>query len=105
MESPQPHGAAREPQERFDAAAHFSGGFIGEGNGKDAVGRRALDLDQPCHPMHQYPGLAAAGAGQDQSGSQRRGNGLPLIVVETVEKMRYVHKGADCTLACALRSP
>src|ERR1700737_4511900 len=54
--------------------------------------------------MHQYPGFAAAGAGQYQRGSQRRANGLPLIVVESVEKMRYVHKGADSTVACVPRS-
>src|SRR5260370_39490804 len=46
MESPQPHGAARQPQQGLDAAAHFSSGFVGEGDREDAVRRPALDLDQ-----------------------------------------------------------
>src|SRR5271167_3689444 len=97
MKSPQPHGAARQPQQGFDAAAHFRRRFVGEGHSEDAVRRSALYLDQPCDPMHQYPGFAAAGAGQYQRGSQRRGNRLPLSVIQPVEKMRYVHQGADCT--------
>ena len=78
VEGAQPHGAARQSQQGFDAAAHFRRGLVGEGDREDAVRRGALDLDQPGDPMHQYPGLAAAGAGQHQGGAQRRGHRLPL---------------------------
>ena len=39
--------------------------------------------------------------GEHQRGAERRSDGLALRVIETIEQMRYVHQGADCTAAGA----
>jgi hypothetical protein len=85
MEGSQPHGTARQSQQGLDAAAHFRRGLVGKRYRENAVRRRTLNLDQPGNPMHQNPGLTAAGARQYQGGTQGRGHGLPLIVIESVK--------------------
>ena len=86
------------PQQSLDPAAHLGRRLVGEGHGQNAVRRSALDFDQPGDPMHQHARLAAAGAGQNQRGAERRGHRLALRVVQPVEQVRNIHRGADCTV-------
>ena len=85
VEGADPQPAARKPQQSFDAPAHFRRGLVGERDREDAVGRCALHLDQPGDPVHQHPGLAAAGAREHERGALRRGHRLPLRVIQAVE--------------------
>ena len=85
VEGADPQRAAGIPEQGLDAPAHFRGGLVGEGDGEDAVRRGALHLDQPGDAVHQHARLAAARAREHQRRAERRGHGLPLRVVQTVE--------------------
>ncbi len=49
--------------------------------------------------MNEHPRFAAAGARQHQRRPGRRSDRLALRVIQTSEQVRYVHQGADCTVA------
>jgi hypothetical protein len=68
-----------------DAAAHFRGGLVGEGDREDAVRRDTLHLDEPGNAVYQHARLAAARTGEHQRRAERRGHRLALRVVQTVE--------------------
>jgi len=80
-----PQRPARVSEQPFDAAAHFRGGLVGEGDREDAVRRDTLHLDEPRHAVHEHARLAAARTGQHQRRSERRGYRLALRVVQTIE--------------------
>ena len=67
------------------ALAHFTRGFVGEGDCGDALGRVAAGLDQMRNFFDDDPGLAAAGTGQDQQGAFGVQDRLPLGRVEAVQ--------------------
>ncbi len=85
VEGPDPERPARDSEQSLDTPAHFRGRLVGERDGKDAVGRCALDLDQPCNPMHQHPSFAATRSRENQRRAERRGHRLPLRVIQPVE--------------------
>jgi hypothetical protein len=53
-----------------DPARHLAGGFVGEGDGQDAMGRNAVDRDPVCDGGGEGRRFACAGPGQhkDRSG-------------------------------------
>ncbi len=67
-----------------DALAHLAGGFVGEGQGEDAPGRRAL-LDDLCDAPGDDAGLARAGGGEDEQGALGVEDGGFLGVGEAVQ--------------------
>src|ERR1700742_3755945 len=87
VKSSEPHGAARQSQQRLDAPAHLGCCLVGEGDGKNAVRRCALDLNEPGDPVHQHACLAAARAGKHQGRAQWRAYRLALRLIEAVEKV------------------
>ena len=71
-------------QETPEAGAHFAGGFVGEGNGKDAAGAGAVG-DEVGDAMSEDLGFARASPGQDQEWSGEGFYGLALSGVQTSE--------------------
>ncbi len=70
------------PSEQFgDAAHHFAGGLVGEREQQDAVGGDAL-FQQIGDAIGERAGFAGAGAGNDQRGSGRRGDGGELLRIQ-----------------------
>ncbi len=97
VEGADPHRRARHAEQFLDAAAHFGGGLVREGDGEDRMRRGVLDLDHPHDAMGEHPGLAAAGAGQYQNRANRGGYGLALSFVQRAENRGKVHEGAHST--------
>ena len=50
----------------IDALAHFAGGLVGKGDGKDGVGRDVSLLDEPGDAMSNDASFSRSGAGQDE---------------------------------------
>ena len=67
-------------QQCLDAAAHFAGRFIGEGDRHDAVMRHAMLADQPSDAPRQHRCFAAAGSSQHQYGTIA-GADRPLLLL------------------------
>ena len=61
-----PHVAAIDAQERFDARPHFFRGLVGEGDGKDPVGIREAFADEIGDAMSDDAGLAGTRPGKNQ---------------------------------------
>ena len=72
------------------ALAHFLGGLVGEGDRRDALGRYPSRSDQMGDFLDDDPGLAAAGARQDQQGAIAVQDRVTLGLVEGV------HAGSRC---------
>ena len=75
---------------RFDAAVHFVGRLVGEGQRQDLAGRNAVP-QQVGDAVRDDAGLAAAGPGQDQQRPVDVLDGLALgggQVVETADLPR-----------------
>ena len=87
MERQDPHapGDARA-NEPLDPLGHLPRRLVREGDGEDLVGADAVFPDQVSDPMGERPGLAAAGAGDDQDRALGMQDGLALDVVERLEQ-------------------
>ena len=70
---------AREP---LDAAGHFVGRLVGEGQGQDLVARHSL-LEQPSDAMGDDAGFAAARPRQYQQWPLEMGNRLACASVSS----------------------
>ena len=89
-EDPHAHGVeGRDPdsltgpaQDLVHAVPHLAGGLVGEGDRQDIPGIDLAFVDQVCDPVGDHPGLAAAGAGQDQDRTFCLEAGLLLLPVE-----------------------
>ena len=64
------------------AVAEFLGGFDGEGDGDDGLGRDAVLLDERGDARDDGAGLAGAGAGEHDEGGAAVQRGVALGVVE-----------------------
>jgi hypothetical protein len=64
---------------------HFTGGFVGEGDGKDGLGRHAPFSDQVGDLRRDDPGLSGAGSGEDEERRTLVEDGLELFRVEAGE--------------------
>ena len=62
--------------------AHLGGGFVGKGDGRNALGRGAV-VDQVGDLVRNHPCLARARTGQHQAGAMDEMHGLKLGKVET----------------------
>ncbi len=78
VERADPQAGGGQLQQAFHPAAHFAGGFVGEGHRQQAVRRYAFHPDQPGDAVHEYACLAAARAGQNEGGALGGGDGFPL---------------------------
>ena len=81
-----PHAAHRLLEHALDARAHFGGGLVGEGHGKNGVRRYPFDAHEPGDAVREYPGFAGAGAGQYQQRAGTGGHGFALGGVEIGEQ-------------------
>ena len=87
VERQDPHapGDARSDQP-LDPFGHLPGRFVRERDGEDLVRADAVFPDQVGDPVGERPGLAAAGAGDDQDRALGVQDGLALDVVERLEQ-------------------
>ena len=77
--------AARLADEGDDPLAELGGGPVREGHREDLPRPDALDPDEVGDPMGQHPGLAGAGAGEDEDGSVGRLDRPRLLRVEVAD--------------------
>ena len=70
----------------IDAFGHFGGGFVGEGDGEDGVGRDVFLLDEPGDAMSDDAGFAGVGACEDKQGAFGGLDSGTLFGIEMVEK-------------------
>ena len=73
--------------QRLGPLAHFGGGFVGEGDGGDALGFQA-GLDQARDLVGDHPGLAGSGAGEHQAGPMQVIDGFLLGEVQAGHRGR-----------------
>ena len=81
MEGAEPHGLGAVADEGLDAFAHFAGGFVGEGDAEDALGRDA-ELHESGDAIGDDAGLSGARTGEDEEGSAGVGHGFGLFWIE-----------------------
>ena len=93
VEGADPQAARAVAEQAFDAAAHFGGGLVGEGDGQDAVRRHADDFVEPADAVREHARLAGTGAGEHEVMTGRRGDGLALGFVQPVEQVGNIHRG------------
>ncbi len=68
-------------QPALHAALELGGGVLSESNSQNLFRPRMPVLDQPGNALHQHRGLAGAGAGQHQHGTQGMLDGSLLLRV------------------------
>ena len=91
MERPDPDVTGRDPERRdrsVKALGHLRRGPLVEGDRPDGVGRRP-GRDEPRGARHERRGLAAAGRGDAQRRSGRRGGRGPLVRRQASEAFRH----------------
>jgi hypothetical protein len=81
MKGSSPQAVNVSGDELIDARQHGPGGLVGKGRQQDPVGPHA-GFDQSGHTEGQRPGLAAAGAGNDQQRPPLLHDHLALLIVE-----------------------
>jgi hypothetical protein len=92
VKSAHPHRAGADVQQRFGSGTQFCCGFVGKGDGQDAVGRNAFHVNQPSNTVNQHTGFSASGTGYDQGISQRRRNRVALGLVKPVKNVGYIQE-------------
>ena len=75
--------------EGMDALAHLGGGLVGKGDAEDVSGQDTRLLHQKGKAVGQGAGLAGTGAGDAPEHSLRRGDRLPLGVVEPGQQLTH----------------
>ena len=73
----------------FNALGHLFGGLVGEGDGKDVVGRNAALLYQISNAVSDDARFAGAGAGEQQHGAIDRQDALALLRIHVGEKVGH----------------
>ena len=73
--------------ELVDALGHLGGGFVGEGDGQDAVGGNVLMLDEIGDAIGDDPGFARSGSGQNEHGATHGFHRFTLLRIELGEKV------------------
>ncbi len=82
VERRHPHRLDDRPDEGSDPLAHLGGGLVGERDGEDSGGMRAL-VDQVRDAVGEHPRLAGSGAGDDEQRAVAVHDRVELIGVET----------------------
>ncbi len=88
VKSTHPHAARVDRQHGRNAREHLFRRLVGESDGEQTQRAGLPALDQPCDARGEHARLAAAGAGQNERGLMRQGDGFELMFVEAVEKTR-----------------
>jgi hypothetical protein len=86
VEGADPHAAHVDRQHGGEPGHHLLGRLVGEGDGQDAAGRDLAGLQQPGDAGGQHPGLAGAGAGEDQGVAGGQRDGGELLGVEVLQQ-------------------
>ena len=73
-----------------DPFFHFFGGFIGEGDRKDAVAGDFVGVDEVGDAVGDDAGFARAGTGEDEEGAVDVGGGFALGGIEAFEKVHWI---------------
>jgi len=73
-------------EQLIDARGHFTGGFVGKGDGEDGVGGDIFFLDEPCDAGCDDAGLAGACAGQNEQGPFSGLDGGSLFGIQVVSE-------------------
>ncbi len=73
--------------ERADALAHLGGGLVGERDGEDPRRVHAV-VDEVGDAVREHPGLARAGAGDDEQRAGLVDDGVELVGVEALGERR-----------------
>ena len=94
MERADPQTARRVADERLQARAQFARCLVREGDGEDAVRRRAVGREEVRDAMRQDARLTRARAGEDEDSAIGVSRGGALLVVELVER---IHQRAAVT--------
>ena len=88
VKSANPHTPHIDRQHGAKPRHHFLGGLVGEGDGHYAGGRHLPGLQQPGDTRGQHPGLARAGASQNQRMFSGQRDGGALLGVEVCQQGR-----------------
>ena len=93
VEGGHPHPVGARPDQADDPLAHLAGRLVGEGDGQHLARPHPPGRQQVGDPVGQDPGLARAGAGDDQQRAALVHDGLALLGVEPLEQRRGVALG------------
>ena len=89
VEGAHPHAARVDGQHRREPREHLARRLVGEGDGEDARGARLPGLDEVGDARGEHARLAAAGAGEDEGGFARKGDGPELLGIEACEEIGH----------------
>ena len=82
VESRNPHVLGARADQRLDTFTHFGGSLVGEGDGEDLAGGRAVGCEQVSDAVGEHAGLAGASARDDEQGRSGVQHGLFLAFIE-----------------------
>ena len=82
VESRNPHVLSARANQRLNTFTHFGGSLVGEGDGENLAGGRAVGCEQVRDAVGEHAGLAGAGARDDEQGRAGVQHGLFLAFVE-----------------------
>ena len=78
--------------QRLDTFTHFGGSLVGEGDGENLAGGRAVGCEQVGDAVGEHAGLAGAGARDDEQGRAGVQHGFFLAFVESGGEGGGVHR-------------
>ena len=82
VESRNPHVLGARADQRLNTFTHFGGSLVGECDGEDLAGGRAVGCEQVGDAVGEHAGLAGAGARDDEQGRAGVQHGFFLAFVE-----------------------
>src|SRR5262249_51163555 len=88
-EDPRRGCEGRAVEKRTDAVTHFTGRFVGEGDGEDGARRHVFRSDEMRDAVGDRFGLAAARTGEDKNRALGVRDGFLLLGVEAREEIHY----------------
>ena len=92
VEGRDPHVLGARADQRLDTFTHFGGSLIGEGDGENLAGGRAVGCEQVGDAVGEHAGLAGAGARDDEQGRAGVQHGFFLAFVEPGGEGGGVHR-------------
>src|SRR5262245_2767653 len=91
MERRDPHAAAINAKQRFDARAHLLRGLVGEGDGQQAIWLAERFADQVSDAMSDHAGLAGSSTGKNQQRPFTMKNGFLLFRIQSGKKIQPLY--------------
>ena len=85
VEGAEPQALGAGADQPLDPLEHLPRRLVGEGDGKDLAGKRPPGRQDMGKAGDQHPGLAGAGAGQDQNRPVERLHRRALLLVQRLE--------------------